>query len=256
MNIREIDAPIIWKKSAESTNSLMMDSLKHEQLADFSVIATMNQTAGRGRHGREWVAPQNSSLAMSVLIRPEKISELVYLLPLVAGIAVKKTLENIFSSTKADVAFKLKWPNDVLATNSQGETKKLSGILCELNMEQQAVVCGIGINTAMTAEQLPVDTATSLNILGLAHSEKIIQRIVKDVRSGIKDALEEVTSGNLTADRIAREISTIGSEVSAELPTGEFIKGKAAGLSEIGELVINTINGPRAISAAEVTHLR
>lgn len=53
----------------------------------------------------------------------------------------------------------VKWPNDVLV-----DERKICGILAEATSD--AIIVGAGVNTAMTAEQLPVPTATSFAVEG------------------------------------------------------------------------------------------
>lgn len=256
MDEKDFEAPITWVDAARSTNSLMLEDPRASRFPTFSVVATMNQTAGRGRHGRNWVAPAGGSLAMSIMLRPKVSPEKLSLLPLIAGTVVRRVLQEEFGGTEELQDFILKWPNDVQAVSTDGEIKKICGILCELKLEAGVVVCGIGINTAMYESDLPVPTATSLTLLGLDESKERVQEIVKQIQAGIQIAVKNLEDGRLLAADLTHEISTIGKEVSAELPNGDFVRGKAAGLSDIGELIVNTSAGPRAISAADVTHLR
>ncbi len=94
------------------------------------------QTAGRGRQGRSWVAPAGSALLASILLRPRANAEGV---PLAAGLAVADAVARL------GVEVGLKWPNDVVVDGA-----KLAGILAEVEPAapgpDTAVVLGIGVN--------------------------------------------------------------------------------------------------------------
>ncbi|TPG84233.1 biotin--[acetyl-CoA-carboxylase] ligase, partial [Pseudomonas caspiana] len=119
------------------------------------VVVTDHQQAGRGRLGRAWDTPANTSVTLSVLLpAPDQGRGW---LPLATGLAVRDALAEV-----ADVDSGLKWPNDVLLP-SDGE-RKVCGILCEL--QPAGIVVGLGINVDQDRDELPVDTATSLRLAG------------------------------------------------------------------------------------------
>ena len=128
----------------ESTQRLLP-----EDAPEGAVATTNEQTAGRGRLGREWVAPPGSSLLASIVLRPEVPTANLPELSLVAGRAVARALGEL-----AEV----KWPNDVLLNG-----RKVAGILAEAR--EGRVVLGIGINVSQSDDELPerpVHPATSL----------------------------------------------------------------------------------------------
>ena len=103
------------------------------------------QTAGRGRRGRQWQSPAGVNLYLSVRWCFAAVPPHLPLLSLVAGLAVAEALEDC-----AIHGHGLKWPNDVYYAG-----KKLGGILLEAVGSLQQVVIGIGLNV----NRLP--TATS-----------------------------------------------------------------------------------------------
>lgn len=119
------------------------------------VILAEEQTAGRGRRGRQWVAPASSSLLMSILLFPsEHLAEAGWLTAL-GAVAVA---EVVAAWTGLDA--QIKWPNDVRIAG-----QKIAGILVERG---DGAVIGIGLNANITRADLPAelhDTATSLRIL-------------------------------------------------------------------------------------------
>ncbi|MGH7476150.1 MAG: biotin--[acetyl-CoA-carboxylase] ligase [Longimicrobiales bacterium] len=120
------------------------------------------QTAGRGRHGRAWVAPGGRGLLLSMVLRPASSMphEVAYgALPLRVGLAVTRAVERV-----AGIGPRLKWPNDVLV-----DGRKLAGILCETAHAAGRVfaIAGIGLNVDQTADELPAGVlATSFRLLG------------------------------------------------------------------------------------------
>ncbi len=118
------------------------------------MVATNEQTEGRGRLGRPWHAPAGSSLLFSIVLEPEVPSDRLPELSLVAGAAVAEAL-----AERAGVATTVKHPNDVLIGG-----RKVAGILAE--SADGRVVLGIGVNVTQSRDELPVDTATSLALEG------------------------------------------------------------------------------------------
>jgi BirA family biotin operon repressor/biotin-[acetyl-CoA-carboxylase] ligase len=140
--------PYAYVERCESTQRLLGD-----EAPVGAVAATDEQTAGRGRLGRDWRAPAGSSVLASVVLHPDVPTASLAELSLVAGRACAQALAEV-----AAVAPTVKWPNDVLI-----DGRKVAGILAEAR--EGRVVLGIGINVHQTADQLPQRTehpATSL----------------------------------------------------------------------------------------------
>jgi BirA family transcriptional regulator, biotin operon repressor / biotin---[acetyl-CoA-carboxylase] ligase len=117
-----------------------------------ALAAAEEQTEGRGRLGRRWLAPAGTSLLCSLQLMPAVPGER---LPELTGVAAQAVAETVAA---VGVEPELKFPNDVLAGG-----RKLAGVLAEAR--EGRVVLGIGINVNVAEEELPreVDTpATSL----------------------------------------------------------------------------------------------
>jgi BirA family transcriptional regulator, biotin operon repressor / biotin---[acetyl-CoA-carboxylase] ligase len=130
--------PYTYAERCESTQRLLP-----EDAPEGAVAAADEQTAGRGRLGREWVAPAGSSVLASIVLRPGVPTEKLAELSLVAGRACAQALAEV-----AGVTPELKWPNDVLLNG-----RKVAGILAEAR--EGRVVLGIGVNVLQTTDQLP-----------------------------------------------------------------------------------------------------
>ena len=242
-----------------STNDVLVADAPHEP--DFSVVVTGSQTAGRGRLGREWVAPAGSSLSISVLLRPRLASGMPLALehfgwiPLIAGVAMCRAIAPLVPG-----AVGLKWPNDV-----QIDGLKVSGLLAELVPGGDAVVMGSGINLSMTREQLPTEVSTSLALSGAVLkgdelADAVLTTYLRQLRSlceaFIRDGADVEASGTLA--RVTELCTTLGQQVRVELPGGSDLIGTATGIDRHGRLVVRRSSDGlvSAVAAGDVTHLR
>ncbi|HEX7254400.1 MAG TPA: biotin--[acetyl-CoA-carboxylase] ligase [Gaiellaceae bacterium] len=118
-----------------------------------AVVATDEQTAGRGRLGRPWYAAPGTSLLFSVNLWPAVDTQRLPELSVVAGTASADAIGRL---TRLRPEIKL--PNDLLVGG-----RKLAGILAEAREDR--VVLGIGINANVPPAALPTGVdpeATSL----------------------------------------------------------------------------------------------
>ena len=255
---------LLWLDEVGSTNSDLVARVSSEEGSswpDFSVIATDNQVAGKGRLGRDWSAPAGASLAVSVLLRPQTPAgrplppESLGWFGLLAGLAMTRACNSVLPEGKRAM---IKWPNDVLISG-----RKVCGVLSELvtTPDGMALVVGTGVNIALAEDQLPVPTATSLAIEG-AHTsvDELLAAYLTEFSRITKvfvSAAGNVRSSGLL-DQIRDECDTIGRSVRVELPSGENPVGTAIGINEEGSLVVEMANcaEPLVVSAGDVTHLR
>ncbi|WP_405373168.1 MULTISPECIES: biotin--[acetyl-CoA-carboxylase] ligase [unclassified Microbacterium] len=238
--------------SVDSTNAKLLRDVVgepdgHPHLA---VVVTRDQTAGRGRLDREWTTPPGTALAVSTLLRVGAVPTAARgWIPLVAGAAMTSAVAAQLSGK--DVA--LKWPNDVLVGGL-----KISGILAEVSpADPQAVVVGAGVNTKMTASQLPVPTATSFAALGAEVDE---DRLLADYLAALRDGVAALAVGGAGFDelreRVAAACATVGAEVSVSLPGGTTLLGRAARLDGDGRLIVVAGGAEHAVAAGDVVHVR
>ena len=146
-------------------------------------FVTTEQTAGRGRRHRPWIAPRGN-LAGSILEVMDVAPAVAATLGFAAGLALDAALRQVSLEAAlrsgAAVNFALKWPNDVLA-----DGKKISGILLEAEAVPGglAVVVGMGTNVVAAPEGTPTP-AISLAALG-------IQISAEELFSALSDAWVE-----------------------------------------------------------------
>ncbi len=128
----------------------------------FAVIAA-EQSAGRGRSGRNWSSVAGSGMYATFAVFPPR-DEFLEALSLIVGVAVRRSL------LEFGVEAGLKWPNDVVISCGQ-EFKKISGVLIERTQGSgtSLLSIGIGINVAASEEAAAVG-GTSLADLGVKTS--------------------------------------------------------------------------------------
>ncbi|MFJ5635373.1 biotin--[acetyl-CoA-carboxylase] ligase [Streptomyces goshikiensis] len=239
--------------STGSTNSDL--AARAGELPEGAVLVAEEQTAGRGRLDRSWVAPARSGLFFSVLLKPGAAvpQERWGWLTLLAGVAAATGL-----SRAAGVDTALKWPNDLLVI-VDGEERKTGGILAE--RVGDGVVLGIGLNVTLTDAELPVPEAGSLALAKASVTDR--EPLLKAVLRSLEEWYGEwrAAGGDPAASGLqetyAAGCATLGRHVRAELPGGRRLTGTAEAVDADGRLVVRTAEGEREpVGAGDVVHLR
>lgn len=230
-----------WLDTTASTNADLAAAAR-DGAHEGTVMVTDNQTAGRGRLDRVWEAPAGSGIAASVLLRPGGLPARRWSwMSLLTGLAVADGIAEFGLNAR------LKWPNDV-----ELDGRKVSGILVERieTSAGPAAVIGFGINAAMTEDQLPVPTATSLRLNGVdVAAPELLDAVLRRL-----EQLYALVQSNPDAVREAyvAASSTIGATVRVTLPDSATLEGTATAIDADGRLVVDG----RAISAGDVVHVR
>jgi BirA family biotin operon repressor/biotin-[acetyl-CoA-carboxylase] ligase len=222
-----IGSPRVHHRLTDSTNE-RAKALAAAGALHGTLVTADEQSAGRGRQGREWTAPPRSSVLMSVVLR-----ELDEFLPLTAAVAVCDALP---------VEARVKWPNDVWI-----ERRKVAGTLVEGRPQDGWAVLGIGLN--VTTESFPAqlaETATSLRLAGITATP---EAVLHDLLGSLDGWLRAPPASVLAAWRSRDELK--GDRV--RWSDGE---GTAAGIDDSGALLVDTGNGRVTLEAGEVHLLR
>jgi BirA family biotin operon repressor/biotin-[acetyl-CoA-carboxylase] ligase len=219
---------VIYEAALASTNLLARTLLRHGA-ADGTVVVTDDQTQGRGRLGREWIAVPCSGLTFSVCLRPPAGRRLHALSP-AAALAVGDVVHDVVAARCT-----LKWPNDVLVDGA-----KVCGILIELDEmgDRQAAVVGIGLNVNAAP---PLASATCLAACTGAPlaREPLLLRLLA--------ALEQyVHAAEGTPDAVIRQwrdrLDTLGRQVRVQSATG-MVEGVAVDVDAEGALLVRAPDG-------------
>ncbi|MCW2868148.1 MAG: biotin/acetyl-CoA-carboxylase ligase [Marmoricola sp.] len=220
------------------------------------VLVAEDQTAGRGRLGRDWVTPPRASLTVSFLVVPpvEVPAARWSWLPLLTGVAAADAVRRV-----AGVPVDLKWPNDLLAADG----RKLGGILLERVQRPSgagtgadtgdAAVVGIGLNCTQEADELPVPQATSLALAGASDTDR--GRLLGALVEELDTRLRAWAAGEDLRGPYLERCVTPGQEVTVTVPGGE-LRGQAVDVDPEGRLVVRTGTGEEHLGAGDVVHVR
>ncbi|HEY2847635.1 MAG TPA: biotin--[acetyl-CoA-carboxylase] ligase, partial [Pyrinomonadaceae bacterium] len=215
-----MDLQLLHYDSLESTNSEAA-KLAREGASDGVCVVVDEQTAGRGRQGREWISTKGSGVYMSLILRPRVDPRGLTLIPLIAAIAVHQVLLYVLT-IEADI----KWPNDILVNE-----KKICGILCEAvdTPSGMAVVVGIGINMSAAS----VDNATSIQEESQTPTNR--DYLVRTIFTQIDRRLGLLNgeTAQIIDDWSRRSSYAFDKEVSVDLGN-EVFAGTTCGLDENG----------------------
>src|SRR5437763_6396719 len=217
-------------------------------------FVTSEQTAGRGRRQRAWIAPRGN-LASSILEVMDVPPAVAATLGFAAGLALESALQKLSIEANLRLAgsdplkFFLKWPNDVLAGR-----QKLSGILLEAEAvagNRLAVVVGIGTNVVAAPEgtQTP---ATSLAALGVHIGAEELFATLSDAWADFRG----IWNNGHGFDEIRRlwlaRAAGLGEPVAIQAG-GSAVEGTFDTIDDTGCLIVRTADGKLVpISAGDV----
>jgi len=217
-------------------------------------FVTSEQTAGRGRRHRPWIAPRGN-LACSILEVMEVSPAVAATLGFAAGLALEAALRRLSveaslrSAGSEELNFLLKWPNDVLAGR-----QKLAGILLEAEAiagNRLAVVVGIGTNVVAAPEGTPTP-ATSLAALGIQIGAEELFAALSDGWAEFRGIWDSGRGFGEIRKLWLSRAAGLGQAVSIK-SGGATIEGTFDTLDEQGCMIVRTSSGARVpITAGDV----
>jgi BirA family transcriptional regulator, biotin operon repressor / biotin---[acetyl-CoA-carboxylase] ligase len=233
-----------WFASLDSTNRYLADAAMAGAAPGLVAVAD-EQTAGRGRLGRTWIAPPGASLLASALLDDAAPPEERHLALVAAALAALDAIE-------AHCGFRprLKWPNDLVVGD-----RKLAGLLAEAT-PSNSIVVGMGLNVDWVAFPRELEAiATACNREGRpAPRDELLVAWLREL-DGRLTALARGGPATLRPDHIAAS-ATLGRRVRVERASDALV-GDAVALTELGHLVVRTGDGvEHTVSAGDVVHLR
>jgi BirA family transcriptional regulator, biotin operon repressor / biotin---[acetyl-CoA-carboxylase] ligase len=247
LKCRRFASKIYAFDSIESTNTYAR-ALAADGAAEGTLVFAEEQTAGRGRLGRGWVANAGENLTFSLILRPTTPPDQINLLPLGIAVALARGVRRATS-----LPVYCKWPNDLLLHG-----KKCAGILMESALGPRGfefIVVGIGVNVNQrTFPETLRARATSLALHAPHPFERI--SVFRAVLESLEQEYDTFASDGLTSIIPAwLELAPIiGKRVSAELQ-GETVHGTVTGITPDGGLQLHTDTGDLALFAGDVTIL-
>ncbi len=228
---------IIKLNAIDSTNTYLKRLIKETQVLDETVVITNHQVSGRGQMGNAWVSREGQSLTFSLFKAFDGLRiHHQFMISMATSIGILEALEELNVP-----AISIKWPNDILSAKS-----KIGGILIENVLEGSFLkycVIGIGINVNETIfHNLPKASSLKLETGKNFTLEEVLQRILGNVFRKLNN-LNETNFVSLK-EEYENNLFQKDSISVFETPEGLRFNGIIKGVSDIGELLVETENDP------------
>jgi len=234
---------ILHLETVDSTNTYALRNFA--AVADTTLVTAAEQTAGRGRLGRKWIAPPGRNLTVSFAMT--RIADGFHA-GAVAGLAVLDLVREALPG--ADFFFK--WPNDVYAGDA-----KISGILCEGRLEHgrlAGVVAGIGVNVNLdAAEAARIDRkASSLKILAGDRDFSVPELAGRLAFFIEKWYIRYDCSRDFVLAAWRNENRLLGRTIDVVDPAGNTISGRFSAIDDDGSMILETPLGRQIFRCGDV----
>jgi BirA family biotin operon repressor/biotin-[acetyl-CoA-carboxylase] ligase len=218
-----------------------------------------HQTAGRGRDRRTWLAPPGAALLMSLGFRPPAMRLMdAWRLGAVVAVCAAEAAESVTGLPDGTIG--LKWPNDLVATASDGSLLKVAGVLGETSSSDgriAAAVVGIGINCDWPAAEFPPalsDSMTSLHEISRRRVDR--EAILVEFLESLDRRYRALRRGDFDADAWSERQRTTGRLLSVTTGRGT-VDGRGTGVDPLsGALLMETEGEPLAVAWGEVLTCR
>lgn len=235
---------VVYLPQVGSTNDVAQ-ALAAEGAPEGTLVIADEQTAGRGRLGRQWVAPAGANLLLSLLLRPALPPRQALRLTMIAGLAAVEAIEQTSGLTA-----RLKWPNDIWLNG-----KKAGGILAETRLvdeQLEYVIIGLGLN-------VNADLSAHAQLAGLATSLRMESEQQQDRLLLLRTLVERFADwyGGIRSPRLreawAGRLITLGQPVEAHAGR-QMVSGLAEAVDEDGALLVRAEDGQlHRLSAGDVS---
>jgi len=245
-----------------STNDVVRDWLD-TGTPEVCLAVASEQTAGRGRSGRTWVAPPGAALLLSLGFRPTWLDpERAWRIIATASLAMAEAAEAV--GGLPDQAVRLKWPNDLVLERAGFGPRKLAGVLGEtqgMGTDDPQLVVGLGMNANWRAADFPPELAETMTSLRVASGDRPVD--VGLLREAFIDRLivgiDALRAGRFDGAKWAARQLTTGRMIRLEHGDGQETV-RAVGVDEgTGALLVadpTAGSGVRPVVVGEVSHVR
>jgi BirA family transcriptional regulator, biotin operon repressor / biotin---[acetyl-CoA-carboxylase] ligase len=230
----------------DSTNAFVL--AEADDLPDLCLVSAREQTAGRGRQGRTWIAAPGDCLTFTLLVKTPGIDpELLPTAVWPVAVSLARTLES--RGLKPGI----KWPNDLL-----GSRGKLGGILIE-GILRRGAIAGLAVGIGLNVRAAPVIPGRAVTCvqdeLGgrEVEMEGLLDELVADLRSAFVNWRVSPRARQLLRQEWLDRIGLIGREVEL-IDQGQLLsRGEVTGFDELGGLILRTPQGLETFRCGEVS---
>ncbi len=241
---RDLDLTVL--PTVPSTNALVREKANQGR-PEGCVIVACEQTAGRGRYGRQFFSPVDSGVYLSLLLRPTAYSpQQATCLTAAAAAAMCQAIEAVTGQQPG-----IKWVNDIFLHG-----KKVCGILTEAAVGLETgtlnyMVLGAGVNLYPPAEGFPEEIQSIAGSV-LEHScPEARNRLVGEFLNRFWDFYSHPECRAYLEDYRARSLA-IGRNVTV-LSAGKAVSAYAYGIDDDFRLLVRYENGDtEALSYGEI----
>jgi len=232
-------------QTIDSTNRYLFNL----PLADkIKICIADEQTAGRGRRGKNWHSPAGCNLYMSFAHRLHIEASALSGLSLAVGITLAETLQEFCQDQ-----IQVKWPNDLLVNG-----KKLSGILVEIKNESDGsykIITGIGVNVSMPKGAInvieqPFISLEQCHLLSDISRSKLVASIISKVLATVTEF--ENNGFDSFYQKWNQRDAWYGEPVVIEIGKKKIL-GKHAGIDSTGALLLEQEGKINSFSSGEVS---
>jgi BirA family biotin operon repressor/biotin-[acetyl-CoA-carboxylase] ligase len=249
-------------RSVPSTNDVVR-SWMTEGTTEVCLAVADEQTAGRGRMGRTWIAPSGAALMLSLGFLPGYLPpDRLWRLPAVVALAMADAAEEMAGLPIG--MLRLKWPNDIVVAADAG-VRKVAGVLSEsegVGTPAVRAVVGIGVNADWRSEDFPPDLAGSMTSLREASRGRPIDsdQLLAAFLLRLEPRVLALRGGHFdVAGWHDRQVTT-GRLVRIDMPDGSAQEVLAVGVDGAsGALLVEDAAAPggeRELLVGEVAHVR
>ena len=241
---RDLDLTVL--PTAPSTNALVREKA-NQGCPEGCVIVACEQTAGRGRYGRQFFSPVDSGVYLSLLLRPTAYSpQQATCLTAAAAAAMCQAIEAVTGQQPG-----IKWVNDIFLHG-----KKVCGILTEAAVGLETgtlnyMVLGAGVNLYPPAEGFPEEIQSIAGSVLERSCPEAKNRLVGEFLNRFWDFYSHPECRAYLEDYRARSLA-IGRNVTV-LSAGKAVSAYAYGIDDDFRLLVRYENGDtEALSYGEI----
>ena len=186
--------------SATSTNSCLSAIAANSPHG--TVVAAVEQTAGRGQRGNSWEAAPGKNITLSILLRPQHIdARSQFAISQIVSLAIVNTLHRYIPCHNVTI----KWPNDIYVGD-----RKICGILIENSLMGMAInhsIAGIGLN--VNQQRFLSDAPNPVSLFQLTGEEVPIEEIRQRLCEEILSMMHAYDNPALAEELHNRYLSTL-----------------------------------------------
>jgi BirA family biotin operon repressor/biotin-[acetyl-CoA-carboxylase] ligase len=248
LDTRRLGKRVLVFDHIDSTNQVAATLAGQPENEGLAILAD-EQSAGRGQHGRSWVAPSRSSVLLSLILRPPPPLCRPALLTAWAAVAVCEVVRRT-----TNIQPRIKWPNDVFMRG-----RKVCGILLEQSQHRSgtATVAGIGLNVTQTDEEfasagLPLATSLRAHVPDAPDTRAVARMLIAQ----LDEDYDRMCQGDLATLEACWKwrLGLLGRDVVAECADG-VRQGRLLEIGFSGIVLASPERGAIALPPEMILHL-